>query len=71
MPELPEALVAFHDALDGYPGYPIGHGRDPGWVDDCDVAVMEALLSAGWTPRFAEGTDEGTAGEVVPFDRNQ
>jgi hypothetical protein len=49
IPELPDALDAFHTALDNYPDYPIGHGRDPGWVDDCDVAVVEALLTAGWT----------------------
>jgi hypothetical protein len=48
--DLAEAVDAFHGALDAYPVHRIGHGRDPGWVDDHDEAVVEALLRAGWTP---------------------
>lgn len=47
---LQTALAAFHDALDAYPDHPIGHGRQPGWVDDHDEAIVEALLHAGWRP---------------------
>jgi hypothetical protein len=47
--QLEEALDAFHSALDAYPDHRIAHGREPGWVDDHDEAIVEALLNAGWT----------------------
>lgn len=48
--ELDAALTAFHNALDAYSDHRIAHGREPGWVNDDDAAIVEALLRFGWQP---------------------